>query len=472
MLPDPRLAAKLEATRRVLRADPDDGDARSRLASLFRVAPDLAEPDDQSILRSLLTDPMRDPGPLEQAGWTLLRKAGLPDAGIDPAAAARWLEENDLARALLSETRVTMLPVERSLTALRRWLLLTRGDAAFPLTVAALVRQASINGGAWPFDSSQREALPAGAPITLAYLPPRQGKGATSAAFAAPVTLAVAAQYESWPYPTWTRAVVAPGDTLAARLAALGPGAPSTPPHPEILVAGCGTGREAALWARRVPQGRVTAIDLSAASLRYAAERCRDLSNIDFVQLDLHDVATLGRRFDLIACSGVLHHLSAPEAGWAALVDVLQPGGVMQVMLYSKLARMLVLSARHRIGDLLDRPVDDDLLREARARLMSDPPHDITTSPDFYDLGGVHDLLFHAHEDAFDIPRIRSAVERLGLELLRFDLPSVEARNWYKREYPDDPWQRDYASWAATERRNPRIFSGMYRFWCRNAAAA
>ena len=472
MLPDLRLTAKLDTARRLLHANPDDREARSSLAQLFRVAPDMAEPDDQSIVQSLLTDPMRDPGALEQAGWALLRKAGLPDAGIDPAATARWLEESDLARALLTETRVTMLPIERSLTALRRWLLLTRGDAAFPLTVAALARQAAINGGAWPFDSAEREVLAAGAPITLAYLPPRQGKGAPSAAFAAPVTLAVAAQYESWPYPTWTRAVVAPGDTLTARLAALGPGAPSAPAHPEILVAGCGTGREAALWAGRVPKGRVTAIDLSATSLRYAAERGRDRSNSDFVQLELHDVATLGRRCDVIACSGVLHHLPAPETGWAALADVLEPGGVMQVMLYSKLARMLVLSARHRIRDLLDRPIDDDLLREARARLMSDPPHDITASPDFYDLGGVHDLLVHVHEDAFDIPRIRSAVDRLGLALLRFDLPSAEARTWYKREYPDDPWQRDYASWAATERRNPRIFSAMYRFWCMKAAAA
>lgn len=466
MLPDPRLTATLHAARRLLQADAEDEDARLSLASVLRVAPDLAEPCDQPALQSLLADPMGDPALLEQAGWALLREAGLPDAGADPAGTARWLEESAFARTLLAETRVTILPVERSLTALRRWLLLGGNDASFPLTVAALVRQAALNGGAWPFDAAEREALRADASMTPAYLPPRPATGAADAAFAAPVTRAVAAQYEAWPYPSWTRAVIAPGDTLASRLAALGPDAPPAPSQPEILVAGCGTGREAALWARRVPEGRVTAIDLSAASLHYAAERCRDLPNIDFVQLDLHDVAALGRRFDLIACSGVLHHLPAPETGWAALVDVLAPGGVMHVMLYSKLARMLVASARHRIADLLGRPVDDDLLREARARLMADPLHDITSSPDFHDLGGVHDLLFHAHEDAFDVPRIRRAIDHLGLQLLRFDLRSARARRWYKTTYPDDPWQRDYEKWAAIERRNPGIFAGMYRFWC------
>jgi len=418
-------------------------------------------------MQSLLTDSRGDPATLERAGWALLGKAGLlPAPAADPEGVARWLEDDDLARALLAEARVTSLLVEQLFTALRRWLLLTRNEATYPHAVAALVRQARINGGAWPFDAAEREALRAETPLTPAYFPPRHAGNRTETVFAAPVTSAVAAQYEAWPYPAWTRVAVAPGDTLATRLAALGPGGPTAPAHPEILVVGCGTGHQAARWARRSPDGQVTAIDLSAASLRYAADRCRDLPNIRFEQRDLHEVAGLGRRFDLIACTGVLHHLPAPEAGWAALVHVLKPGGVMHIALYSKLARMLVASARHRIDDLIHRPVDDDLLREVRARLIADPPHDITASPDFYDLGGVHDLLLHAHEDAFDIPRIRTAMEHLGLELLRFDLPSAAAREWYREEYPDDPRQRDYASWAATERRNPRIFSAMYRFWC------
>jgi SAM-dependent methyltransferase len=450
-----------------LRDTPDDHDARRRVVFAFRRAPDLVEPGDALLLQSLLGDPLNDPSTIESAGWELLRKAGyLPLRDTDPADTARWLEEDELARALLIETKVTILPVEQLLTALRRWLLLTASDKAFPRATAALVRQAALNGGAWPFDAEERAALRAGASMASAYLPPRPVLNPDAAVFVAPITGAVAAQYESWPYPAWERSAIAPTDTLAARLARLGPGAPSAPAHPQILVAGCGTGREAARWARRAPDGHVTAIDLSAASLRYAADRCSDIPNIRFEQRDLHDVAALGDRFDVIACSGVLHHLPDPEAGWAALAHVLKPGGVMQVMLYSKLARMIVTSARRRIGDLAHGLVDDDLLREVRARLIADPPHDITGSPDFYDLGGVHDLLLHAHEDPFDVPRIRNAIDRLGLEFLGFGLPTSAARRRYRAEHPDDPWRRDYQGWAAIERRNPRIFSGMYRFWC------
>ncbi len=94
----------------------------------------------------------------------------------------------------------------------------------------------------------------------------------------------------------------------------------------------------------------------------------------------------------------------------AALVDVLKPGGFLRVMVYSKLARMNVRAARALLGELVDQPVDDDLLRAVRARLIAAPRNPVARSPDFYTLGGVHDLLLHRHEDPFDVPRIRRAI--------------------------------------------------------------
>ena len=466
MPPDQPPAARLDSARELLRAAPGDARARLRFARLLRRAPDLARPADESFVLALLSDPLIAPQSIAPAGWALLRDAGrVPEPTADPERSALWLDRDELALALLAEAPVTLLPVELALTALRRWLLLSGRSAAFPCAVNALCRQAALNGGAWPFDLDERAALDGGTPMAPAYLPPRRQAG--SATFASPVTRAVAAQYEAWPYPAWRRSTDEPNATLATAFAALGPGAPLPPPNAEILVAGCGTGREAALWARRAPEARVTAVDLSAASLRYAADRCTGIGNIDFEQRDLHDVAGLGRRFDMIICSGVLHHLPDPEAGWAALVDVLKPGGVMRIMVYSRVARLLVASALVRLGDLASRAVSDDLLRDVRARLIADPPHPIVhRSPDFYDLGGVHDLLLHAHEDAFDIPRIRRGVERLGLDFLGFGLPSPDARRRYRAAHPHDPWRRDFDGWAATERRDPQLFSGMYQFWC------
>jgi SAM-dependent methyltransferase len=261
---------------------------------------------------------------------------------------------------------------------------------------------------------------------------------------------------------------------VPALVESLDRGRPSgLPVEADLLIAGCGTGREAALWSLRFPDARITAIDLSTASLAYARERCRalGLDRIDFRRLDLRSVAELGRTFDFIACSGVLHHLPDPEAGWAALAAVLKPGGAMRVMVYSKVARLKIRAAQRHLADLQDRPVDSDLLREARRRLIERAPDLLAPWIDFYTLAGVHDLLLHRHEDPFDVPRIVRALDRLGLELLAFDLPTPFHRARYRREHPDDPAFRDVAAWAALEKREPFLFQGMYNFHCRKPRA-
>lgn len=344
---------------------------------------------------------------------------------------------------------------------MRRWLLVERNAAAFPRLAAALLRQAAINGGAWPFDAEERAALAAAPDLLAAYLP--EPPEAIHAAFAAPVTRAVAAQYGRWPYPVWQRANAVALHSLNDVLATCGPDAPPLPDRPDILVAGCGTGREAMLLARLAPEARVTAIELSETSLAVARARCAGQANLRFLRHDLHAVAELGQRFDHIVCSGVLHHLPDPEAGWAALVSVLAPGGTMQLALYSRIARLPVAAARQRLGALIAEPVSDDLIREARRRLIAAPVPGVTDSRDFFSTAGVHDLLFHAHEDCFDVPRLARAIDTLGLKLLRFGLPTPEDEARYREMAPHDPRHRDVAAWNAYEIRNPSTFAGMYR---------
>ncbi len=79
----------------------------------------------------------------------------------------------------------------------------------------------------------------------------------------------------------------------------------------------------------------------------------------------------------------------------------------------------------------------------------------------------MHDLLLHRHEDPFDVPRIRRGIERLGLSLIGFVLPTGAHRARYRREHPGDPLFRDYESWAALEKSEPFLFAAMYEFWCR-----
>src|SRR5260370_17811346 len=77
----------------------------------------------------------------------------------------------------------------------------------------------------------------------------------------------------------------------------------------EILVAGCGTS-QAARHALREPDARVTAIDVSEASLRHTSDLKQkyNLNNLELHHLPIERVGELERSFDLIACT----HLPPP----------------------------------------------------------------------------------------------------------------------------------------------------------------
>jgi ubiquinone/menaquinone biosynthesis C-methylase UbiE len=69
----------------------------------------------------------------------------------------------------------------------------------------------------------------------------------------------------------------------------------AAPDAPEILVAGCGTGRHAADHCAAATPRRVLAVDISRASLAYAMRRCAELglANIRFAQADLLELGAL-----------------------------------------------------------------------------------------------------------------------------------------------------------------------------------
>jgi SAM-dependent methyltransferase len=72
----------------------------------------------------------------------------------------------------------------------------------------------------------------------------------------------------------------------------------------EILVAGCGTS-QAARYALREPDARITAIDVSDTSLRYTRDLQRkyNLENLELHQLPIESVREIGRSFDLVVCT-------------------------------------------------------------------------------------------------------------------------------------------------------------------------
>ena len=234
------------------------------------------------------------------------------------------------------------------------------------------------------------------------------------------------------------------------------------------MIAGCGTGQQSIGSAASYKNVKVLSIDLSKSSLAYAKRKAQELGlqNIDFMQADILDLAKLDKKFDIIECSGVLHHMNDPMAGWRVLTDRLKTGGLMRISLYSELGRQDVVKIREEIirkGVGLSK----DSMRSFRNDLIkSNKEHHkrITSSTDFNTLSTLRDLLFHVQEHRFNIPQIKDCMLILGLRFCGFETNKIV--DHFKRTHTgkDDP--TDLEKWDQYEKANTFAFGNCYEFWC------
>jgi SAM-dependent methyltransferase len=193
----------------------------------------------------------------------------------------------------------------------------------------------------------------------------------------------------------------------------------------KVLVAGCGTA-QAAKHALRQRTCHVVGIDISETSVRHtlALKRKHDLGNLEVYQLPVERVGDLGRRFDKIVCTGVLHHLPDPEAGLRALREVLERDGAMHLMVYAAYGRAGVYMLQEycrRLGiGHTDKEIQDLALtltalpyHHPLARLLSE-------SPDFQSPDALADALLNPQDRAYTVPQLFDLVERCGLAFGRW----------------------------------------------------
>ena len=287
------------------------------------------------------------------------------------------------------------------------------------------------------------------------------------------VSRAVQAQYEQNPYPRWVMTAPA-GQPVAIdddmrRKFPLAPYRPRGADEPlDVLVAGCGTGAHPIETCRRYVGARVLAIDLSCASLAYAARKTRALAlPIEYAQADILALGGLDRRFDVIEASGSLQCLADPATGWRVLLGLLKPGGLMLLGLYSRTARADINAARTHIRARGYRGTADDIRRfrqDAMAWPEGAPGKSVTRLGDFYAMSGCRDLLFHVQEYQHDLPEIAAFIAAERLAFLGFEL-DIRVLHAYAAENPDDPAMIDLGRWHRFETAHPGTFVGMYQFW-------
>ena len=107
-----------------------------------------------------------------------------------------------------------------------------------------------------------------------------------------------------------------------------------------IVEVGCGTGQMSLYLARG--ERMVIAADLCRASLalgRAAAKRL-GVGQIAFVETDVHHPGLRAGAFDIVYCSGVLHHTPDPGVAFSHLARLARPGGLVIIGLYNSYARL------------------------------------------------------------------------------------------------------------------------------------
>ncbi len=286
------------------------------------------------------------------------------------------------------------------------------------------------------------------------------------------VSVEVRGHYEVNPYPRWVSFQVGSQTSIAQWIATRHPhfDPPDFLRQPvRLLVAGCGTGRDplsaAAAWDTR----HILAIDLSKSSLAYAIRKSEEMGfsdRIEFRQADILRLRNLPvpyREFDVVSSCGVLHHLEDPVKGWRILLDLLRPGGIMRVALYSELARRYVVKARRHIAEngLVASP---DVIRGFRHEIFSSRHGDLgmlCSNLDMYSLSTCRDLLFHTQETRYNLAELKDILDELELEFIGFQ--GIEhAKLKFRRMFPNDASMTDFGDWAAFEAKYPDTFMGMY----------
>ena len=281
-------------------------------------------------------------------------------------------------------------------------------------------------------------------------------------------------QYELYPYPRWTeknfeKLDVTLSDYCNNLNLSIQQNKSIQRKDLKILVAGCGTGLQSIDVSLRFPKSEILAIDLSKSSLAYAIRKTKELNinNINYLCMDILNINSLNESFDYISCGGVLHHMKNPILGWKSLLECLNKNGLLEVALYSKLARRDIISAKRNYNIKKDTISLTDL-RNIRYKIINENISLTNTlhSEDFFSLSGFKDLFANENEVQYEIEDIKKILNNLKLSFCGFQLTDyqIQILKNEKAKY------LSFNEWKLIEKKHPHFFSTMYHFWCQKVS--
>ncbi len=235
----------------------------------------------------------------------------------------------------------------------------------------------------------------------------------------------------------------------------------------KILIAGCGTGQQILNYSG-INDVDICAVDISKTSLGYA-KRMTDqykIQNIKYFQTDLLNIDLLKKSFDMIVCTGVLHHMEKPFEGLKSLCKVLKPNGFLKLGLYSTIGRSSIKELRSDIErlDLDFNKKNMSRIREIISNSENNEIKNLSKFTDFYSTSGFRDLIFNRIEHTFNLIEIKNEIFKHNLKFLGFEVISNYLQ-MFKVYYPDYNSELNLMYWNDFEINFPKTFVSMYNFW-------
>jgi ubiquinone/menaquinone biosynthesis C-methylase UbiE len=235
----------------------------------------------------------------------------------------------------------------------------------------------------------------------------------------------------------------------------------------DILIAGCGTGSQIMLEACRNINPKITAVDLSLSSMAYAMRKTREfgIENVEFRQADILKLGKLGKKFDIIGCTGVLHHMKDPQAGLAVIAGLMKDTGKITLALYSEIGRQSIVKARKVIAEkgFESTPEGIRAFRDDLKHHDKDLYTSLAKYRDFFSLSMCRDLVFHVQETRYTLLEIRDMLDKEGLVLEQLSVNQKTLED-YRERFPDDRKAVNLENWHIYEEENPTTFAAQYHF--------
>ena len=110
----------------------------------------------------------------------------------------------------------------------------------------------------------------------------------------------------------------------------------------KILEAGCGTGYTTHVMANVRRDISIIGTDFSKGSLEFASNftKQHNYQNIQYHWMDLRNIDITENNFDMLICSGVLHHIKNPRPIFNDLCKLVKKNGIIIIGFYHPWGRL------------------------------------------------------------------------------------------------------------------------------------